>query len=186
MAFVFGYGSLVSSESLKRYVKEDNPRFQYITIQGLRRDWSVAMDNSVDLPAYKYYLDENDVRIQKYVAFLNVAFDPSKKVNGILFEVDSAKLPSLDLRERNYDRVEITHLLPEAYRTQTVWTYMGKEESKKRFSSGYDQGKVVIHEAYLEQVMEAFISVSYAYLIQFIKETDFNNLPIIPLQRIDL
>lgn len=180
--FIFGYGSLVDRQDLAEYLGQENPEYNFVEIKGLKRDWRVAMDNLKDLPNYKYYVDAQGLRVDKYVAFLNVAFAQESKVNGVLFSVDPAKLPDLDARERNYERIDISHLCQDVCRGR-VWTYMAKQESQERFRKGYTQAKVVIQQAYLDFVLGAFQSVGYHFLFDFIKSTDFHDLPIMDLKR---
>src|SRR3712207_7042258 len=47
--WVFGYASLV-----------DRPGAHEAELRGFHRRWNAAMDNSVDLPGYKHYLDPGD------------------------------------------------------------------------------------------------------------------------------
>src|SRR3954452_9313466 len=75
--FVFGYGSLV--EALDAGGRAAH-------LDGYRRRWQVAMDNSRDLPGYKYYVDpRTGERPRVFVAFLDLAPDPRARVNGVLF-----------------------------------------------------------------------------------------------------
>ena len=91
------------------------------------------MDNSVDLPGYKYYVlgsERPDVK----VTFVNIeAADGS--VNGVIIPFDER----LDVRERNYERREVE---------PGLWAYVGTAEARARF----DEGPSVVAREYLELV----------------------------------
>jgi hypothetical protein len=97
---VFGYASLVLDEGGRGTVAR---------LPGYRRVWGVATDNLRAIPGYKMYLDRSDgSRPAVYVAFVDIDPDPSSVVNGVVRPVSEAELELLDLRERNYDRVDVS------------------------------------------------------------------------------
>jgi hypothetical protein len=91
------------------------------------------MDNSVDLPGYKYYVDAEGGRPDVKVTFVNI--EPGGSVVGVV--LDLAEPP--DLRERNYERREVE---------PGLWAYVGTAEARARF----DEGPSVISREYLELV----------------------------------
>jgi hypothetical protein len=120
------------------------------------------MDNSVDLPGYKYYVDpETGERPALFVTFVNVV-EADDRVRGVAFELDD--LAALDARERNYQRRRVGDL----------WVYVGTPEARERYQRGRTQGKAVVAAAYLETVREAFPDVEPP------------DLPVRELRRIDL
>ena len=149
-------------------------------LRGHRRRWQVAMDNSRDLPGYKYYVDaKTGERPAVYVAFLDLAHDPATEVNGVLFPVDEDGLTRLDARERNYERRDVTvavHPAPPG----TVWAYFGTAEARNRF----DQGQAVVSSEYLERVRARFEALDE--LRRFDASTDRPPVPVRELLRIDL
>ncbi len=77
--YVFGYGSLLGHASAASRTQGHECR-----LRDHRRVWNVAMDNSVELPAYKHYLDERgESRPAVFVTFLNLAPAPGEAVNGM-------------------------------------------------------------------------------------------------------
>ena len=102
---VFGYGSLVldGSGALE-------------TLPGHGRVWGVATDNIRSIPGYKMYLLRADgSRPQVYVAFVDIEPDPAASVRGLVRPVTEPELEELDMRERNYDRVDVTDLIDADY-----------------------------------------------------------------------
>lgn len=90
----------------------------------------------------------------------------------------------MDFRERNYQRVEVTSCFDEKI-SGKIWTYIGTEESENRFEEGSYLDKLVIYKEYLDLVLEAYKKVGYEHLIEFIKHTEFHNIPIRSLIRVD-
>ena len=102
------------------------------------------MDNTRDLPGYKYYVDpETGERPAIYVAYVDLAPDPRARTTGVEFAVDEEALEALDRRERNYERVEIT---------EGLWAYMGTDAARERFEHGRANGTAVVSRAYYEAV----------------------------------
>jgi hypothetical protein len=93
------------------------------------------MDNSVDLPGYKYYVDERGERPDVKVTFVNI--EPADaSVDGVVIQAD---LDALDIRERNYERREVE---------PGLWAYVGTDEARARF----EEGPSVVSREYLELV----------------------------------
>jgi hypothetical protein len=133
------------------------------TLRGYERRWQVAMDNRVDLPGYKYYVDsDTGERPAVYVAFLDLAPAPLRSVKGFVFE---AELDALDLRERNYARREV---MPQ------VFAYIGTPEARER----YRRGPTVVSAEYYESVQSG--------LEQIGASTEPPGVPIRDLRRVGL
>src|SRR3954453_22465735 len=139
-------------------------------LRGYTRRWQVAMDNTRDLPGYKYYVDpETGERPAIYVAYLDLAPDPETSTTGIKFAVDEEALEALDRRERNYERVEVA---------EGLWAYMGTQAARGRFERGRANGTAVVDRAYYERVTEG--------LAQIGASLDRPPVPIRTLARIDM
>jgi len=93
------------------------------------------MDNSVDLPGYKYYVDPEGERPDVKVTFVNIEAAPGESVTGVVIPFDER----LDLRERNYERREVG---------PDLCAYFGSAEARARF----DEGPAVVSREYLAQV----------------------------------
>jgi hypothetical protein len=131
-------------------------------LTGWRRGWGVAMDNRRDLPGYKYYTDPEGYRPPVRVVFPDIRPAGGEVVIGVLRAVDPGELAALDRRERNYERTEVTECI-EGRIDGRVWTYVGSEPARLRFSEGVqawregrEDGAAVIHAEYLESVVSAF------------------------------
>ena len=184
---MFGYGSLVAPGrvTLDRTVRAGG----FVTdLRGMARGWGVAMDNRRDLPAYKYYLDPAGVRLPVHVAFLDIrpADDPAATVNGLCLPVDAATLAALDLRERNYTRVEVTDQISADAGAAPVFTYVGSAAGRERLHGARDSGTAVIHAGYLDSVRAGFRALGEPELAACESSLAPDGLPIMDLTRHDL
>lgn len=169
MPWVFAYGSLAG------------PGARPCTLRGHRRTWGVAMDNTVDLPGYKHYLDPvTGERPAVRVAFLDIEEDPAREVNGVALWVEESALPALDARERNYRRVDVTSLVAPPL-DGPVWTYAGLEASRARAHTG----PCVISRDYLESVRASFAGRGEQELAAFERSTASPPGPVRALRRVD-
>lgn len=150
--FVFGYGSL-SAEAL------DARAPRVATLAGFVRVWNVAMDNSADVPGYKYYVDRaTQRRPSAHVTFLNLTPQNGVACIGFLLPVDDGDLAEMDARERNYTRLEVTHQIRGAEVDGPVFAYLGTREARERFATGVSAGTAVIARDYLDGVERCYES----------------------------
>jgi gamma-glutamylcyclotransferase (GGCT)/AIG2-like uncharacterized protein YtfP len=185
--FVFGYGSLTArlGRVVTRELKEDG---FVADLAGLRRTWGVAMDNRRDLPRYKYYTDASGRRPGVLVAYLDLvaspAGDPATRVNGLCLPVDDATLEQLDLRERNYERTDVSDRI--AAGGATVWAYMGMAAARERLAEGRRIGTAVIDAGYVRTVESGFAVLGEDELAACRASLDPGDLPVVELTRHEL
>ena len=169
---VFGYGSLVFDGS-----------GVMATLPGHRRVWGVATDNIRSIPGYKMYLLRSDgSRPEVYVAFADIEPDPAGSVKGSVRPVSEQELAQLDLRERNYDRIDVTDLIDGEFGGR-VWAYRGSAEGRERLRRGRDEGRAVVSRDYMEKVQAALRTLGEDEHERFLAESD---LPVWNLERVDL
>lgn len=174
--WIFAYASLAATDGATRPHR----------LLGHRRRWQVAMDNRVDIPGYKCYLDPaSGERPAVYVTFLDLAEAPGAAVNGVLLPVDAAVLAALDRRERNYHRVDVTRLIdPPA--PGRVDTYLGSAQGRQRHARGQRSGTAVVDRAYHDRVLDAFARHGRGVLAEFLASTDPPPCPLRPLHRVEI
>jgi cation transport regulator ChaC len=178
---VFAYGSL-----LRDLGGPLGERLKPCRLRDHRRAWNVAMDNTLTLSGYKFYLSATDSsRPAVFVTFLNLVPAQGRHVSGVLFAVDDEELAMLDERERNYDRRDVTDLVDE-HCTGRVWTYVGKPEAEQRFALGAREGRAVIDMAYLESVRAGFEPIAADALEEFDATTDPHGCPVLELRRVEI
>jgi cation transport regulator ChaC len=183
--FIFGYGSLVHTEKLAQYLKRksvNSLKHTFCTLRNYRRCWNVAMNNQIDLPGYKYYLDrETGKRPKGFVVSLNIYFSENAEITGILFGVNDEELQILDKRERNYRRIEVTNHI-NISTSGKVWTYLGLEEAKKRYQEGLKQENAMISRSYFDLVRHSYLSLGKQELFNYMATTDEPQVPILNLE----
>jgi gamma-glutamylcyclotransferase (GGCT)/AIG2-like uncharacterized protein YtfP len=119
-------------------------------LEGFRVVWGVAMDNSVEIPGYKVYVDPRDgSRPQVFVAFVDLQADPDATVDGVVLDVTAGELAELDERERNYERQDVADRLG---LDGPVWVYMGLPKSRERLRRALAAGTAVIQRDYFDAV----------------------------------
>lgn len=171
---VFGYGSLFGLGALGGGIP--------CRLSGYRRSWNVAMDNAVDLPGYKYYVDAaTGQRPAAMVAFLNIQEDPGGCLNGLVFAVES--LDVLDDRERNYRRCDVADRLSVGF-GGPVWAYVGLDAARRRFELGAAERRVGVSREYHDGVLAGFGSLGAEMLDEFRATTDAPGVPLLELVRI--
>jgi cation transport regulator ChaC len=185
--FVFGYGSLLRGYGPE--VADRNAvrptRGRVAHLRGYRRAWNVAMDNRIDLPGYKFYLGPLGERPSVFVTFLNLIPSSHRGVSGVLFPATSQDLHTLDARERNYERADVTAQVVDAP-LGTVWTYIGTREAEDRYEAGIAAGSAVISREYYEGVWQDFAGLGETALAEFTATIEPPACPIMDLERIDL
>ena len=150
MDWLFAYGSLLPAGHAVL------PEGAVATdLHGWRRSWSVAMDNSVDLPGYKHYVAPDGHRPDLMVCYLDIDERPEAVVNGVALEVGADELPALDARERNYQRRDVSGQLSVRLDGR-VWAYVGRRAGRARAERGRREQRLAIASSYLERVLAGF------------------------------
>ncbi len=176
--WVFGYGSLTA----------DARRGHASLLRGFRRRWGVAMDNSRDLPGYKWYRQRaTGERPAVFVAFLDIVADgDGGAVNGLCLPVDEPLLRRLDERERNYVRIDVTAAIEQP--RGRVWAYAGSSAARARLARAVRARRAVVSQEYVDDVEHGFRRLGDGQLDAYRASTD----PLPPgceplsLERIDL
>ena len=178
--WIFGYGSL-----LRRRAGEDAEPTP-AALHGFRRCWDVAMDNEERIPGYKAFVDpESGEQPPVFVTFLNIQPEPGAWINGVLMPVHASELGSLDARERNYDRHDVTSCV-DAGVDGRIWAYVGSGGGRRRYRTGRAQGTAVVSAEYLAHVEAGFASFGTRMLEHFRLTTDPPDVPVAALTRVDL
>jgi hypothetical protein len=125
---VFGYGSLVSRESIAETLGHQAPPPIPARLAGWRRRWSIYRVNS----AHEKVFERADGEPFEHIVGLNIERSPdareSEWPNGALVELSEGELARLDRREVRYDRVEVTEgVVADAAEFDRVYAFTAKE-----------------------------------------------------------
>ena len=158
--FVFGYGSLVSPRSVSATLGHDvdGKSFEFAKLRGWRRAWNVGSDKSSH-PERTFHFADGTEFDGLTVALGVVQCSDDQSCNGTVFPVSRADLTILDVRERNYTRIEVTDRVSWAGQpaNYTVYTYIPTEVALNRVPEAEAKGrKIVVRKSYLDLVKQAF------------------------------
>jgi hypothetical protein len=175
--YVFGYGSLA------RDLLAD---VAVVRLQGHRRAFGVAADNSVEIAGYKRYrLAANGSYPDVFVAFLDIFEGEGTSIGGVMAPVDPGSLADLDRRERNYDRIDVTDAI-DSPPDGRVWAYRGSRDGRARLEAGLAAGTAVVQRSYLEHVEDGFRGLGPDQHADFLATSDLDGLPLLELERVDI
>lgn len=165
--WVFGYGSLVDPRSLGRTLGRTvdlGVDFMEAELDGWGRRWNYGVGHVT--AAWRCH-DGRAVE-QGVIVALGVVPATSERTNGIVARVSDAELAALDLRERDYDRVDVTDHIsvigwagapasPERFgRDDRVVTYVPRRSAIDRYTAARDAGLAGIRDTYWGLVDAAF------------------------------
>ena len=155
-------------------------------LPGFRRVLGVAMDNTVDLPGYKFFRDPRDgSRPAVFVAFADLAGAPGGEVNGVCVPVAAGALGALDARERNYERVDVSDLVPDPPGPGLGLPRLVGRARAARARDGGRTGRGGAR-ATSRACRPASARSGRAEHAAFVASTDFGGLPVVALERVDL
>jgi len=115
--YIFGYGSLVD------YL--NTPDVRLAKLKGSRRKWNVCMDNSDEISGNSFCIQPvTKFRPPIFVTFLNILIeqDMGSTTNGLLIPVGSNLLEKLDIREWNYERIDVTERIQDPPASAKIYT----------------------------------------------------------------
>ena len=184
--WVFGYGSLVSPDSLGGTLGRQPVRgldFLAAECDGWERRWNYGMavaDGALVGPD----VDRVDV-----VVALGVVAVEGACMNGIITEVHPDELVRLDARERNYDRVDVTdgvRLLeegPSIADLGRVVTYVPRQVALHIYLDGRDRGRAGIERRYWDLVDGAFDALLPGQGERYRSTTPAPDVPVVDANR---
>jgi len=148
--FVFGYGSLVSPESLAATLGR-RLDLEAAELRGWQRAWNVGSDKESH-PERTFRLADGT----EYEGLTVVlGLEPGERCAGSVFAVTDADLALLDVRERNYDRVDVTDQITWARRPEncTIYTYTPKTTAIERLVAALaSRRRINVRKGYVDIV----------------------------------
>lgn len=163
---IFGYGSLINPKSIEKTLFR-TPKYTELikaTLLGYTRIWDLHE---------KVIINNADETVTD-VAFLDVQKKHGKFVNGIIFEIFERELEGFDLREKNYDRIEVSNNIIPKIKNGVVYTYTGKPQ----FLVSKNQKPVILSE-YLKVVKNGLAYWGKEFEKEFFITTEPNKYKIV-------
>lgn len=184
---MFGYGSLVSPESLgstlgRAVVPGDG--WAEAVLHGYGRRWNYGIGH-----ARGRWVDDGGVERAVTIVALGLAASDAESANGVVVRVDGDELARLDHRERHYDRVDVTarvDLVDGASGPspgERVVTYVPRPEAVARYESARDAGVAAIEQRYWDLVDGAFAALGADRLQRYRTTTPSPDIPVLPIAR---
>lgn len=157
--YVFGYGSLTSIRSVAATLGHpiEASRFRYARLPGWTRSWCVGSDKRSH-PERTFLLPDGEV-YKGLLVSLGIEPHPHGECDGAVFPVSQGDLSPLDVRERNYTRIDVSDRVTWAGKPGdcTVYTYVPREEARARVTEAIAAGRdVCVRRGYLALVREGF------------------------------
>lgn len=157
-----------------------------VTLHEHRRRWNVAMENTRDLPGYRFFRDaRTGERPDVAVAFVDACPVPGEHLNAVAFAVTPGELAALDARERNYARTDVSALVEPAL-DAPVHAYLGLAEARERYERARERGRAVVGRAYHDGVRAGFAALGSEALAEFGRTTDPPGVPLRDLVAVPL
>ena len=174
--YVFGYGSLVE---LTEPLVSDGHVFPVVPgrLLGFRRFWGAAMNNWEATEAEKHFVDPaSGLKPRVKVAYLDIEEESGSAVNGLAIPVDATRLATLDLREINYSRIEVTPAFEPAIEHR-VFTYVGTDAARERRRLEIPDAAVHVSRQYVSRIRRAFEALGPEALAEYERTTEPPRLP---------
>lgn len=198
--WAFGYGSLVSPDSLGdtlgRPVRPGDGWAEAV-LHGHGRRWNYGIGGPDRDGVEGCWTDADGVEHTVTMVALGIVAGEmidgemidGETVNGVVVAVDDDELERLDRRERHYDRVEVTDLvdtddrLPGPEPGDRVVTYRPRREAVERYEIARDAGTAAIEQRYWDLVEGAFAALGPDRLDRYRRTTPPPDVPVRPIVR---
>ena len=160
--FVFGYASLVDPESASSTLGHDvaADRFRVARLAGWRRAWNVGSDRTSH--PERTFVRADGTEFTGVTAVLGLTPADGDVCAGAVLPVGTGDLARLDVRERNYDRVDVTGRVTwaGAPTSRVVFAYVPRPAATARLRAAVADGREVnVRAGYVRLVEAAFTAL---------------------------
>lgn len=185
--WVFGYGSLVSPTSLARTIGRlvEPGEVAIAQLRGYGRRWNYGAQQ-----VRGDWTHEGTTVTDGVMVALGLDANATEVCNGVVVRVNAAELERLDLRERNYDRTDVTELIeiddavpgvamatPAAVR---IVTYVPRRSSIDHYRAARDARRAAIRQDYWDLVDQAFTALGPRHLAHY-RDTPAPDIPVVAM-----
>lgn len=187
-AWVFGYGSLVSPDSVAATIgRAIDVEFGFAAAQlhGFTRSWNYGSLRQ------RATWDGADGRVDAgIVVSLGLVGDASRSTNGSIVRVGADELVELDRRESDYDRVDVTDRVdtvagaPPRSGPTRVFTYVPRRSAIERYERARVEGRAAVRRGYVELVEQAFTALGSDAINRYRATTPGPDVPVVEPERV--
>ena len=184
VAWVFGYGSLVSPASLARTIgrlAKPGKGFHPATLTGYGRRWNYGVGHVTG----SWTTDDGTDVIDGTIVALGLIESADEQVNGAIASLTADELADLDHRERSYDRVDVTTLIVGIDDVDLgglpVFTYVPRASAVERYESARNAGTGAIRRTYWNLVDDAFGRLGENERTEYHESTPVPDVPIVDM-----
>ena len=176
---MFGYGSLMSKKLIDTGLLAEKYDGPYLSahLKGYKRSWSFVWPSTLleFTTDGKYYRSsiwvEGDTIIPQNTHYLNIREDSNSVINGVLYIVPFADLPSYDGWELGYERFEVTDLISDyIVEGGPVFAYKALPEFTKDPSDDFTEN--IIEQSYMDIILDAFAYWGKEFEEEYQKSTE--------------
>jgi len=189
--WVFGYGSLVDPRSLGRTLGrpvELHVDFLEAELEGWGRRWNYGVGHVTGA----WRTADGRMVVDGVIVALGLVPSAGERTNGIIARVSATELAALDLRERDYDRIDVTDQVTVAGRggapaspgvpaRERIVTYVPRPSAIDRYESARDAGLAGIRDTYWGLVDAAFAVLGPDRLHAYRATTPAPDIPVVAM-----
>ncbi len=162
--YVFGYASLAGPDSVASTLGHpvDRSGFSYASLKGWVRDWSVGTDKTSH--PERTFRKQDGSEFADMTVVMGIRELSESSCDGAVFPVSRGDLSLLDVRERNYERLDVSDAVTWAGKPNgcVVYTYIPRKEATDRLDAARrERREIVIREGYLNSIRQAFADNGY-------------------------
>ncbi len=179
--WVFGYGSLVSPESMARTIgRVVRPHDGWLPahLSGYGRRWNYgSLRQRGNWNGPHGYVESG------VVVCLGIEAAPDERCNGVVVRVADDELAALDRRESDYDRTDVTDLVAaeSGELAGRVVTYVPRRSAIDRYLAARLERRAAVRRGYVELVRDAFHRLGEHHLAEYTSATPEPDVPVVEL-----
>lgn len=179
--WVFGYGSLVDPASLGTTLQRSvtvGVDFVEAELAGWGRRWNYGVGHVVG----SWRTATGALVSDGVIVALGLVASDTEHTNGIVARVTAEELAFLDVRERDYDRVDVTDAVTtDAHRAdgERVVTYVPRRSAIERYENARDAGRAGVRGTYWGLVDAAFAVLGPDRLERYRSSTPAPDVPVV-------
>jgi cation transport regulator ChaC len=177
--WVFGYGSLVSSESMARTigrVVEPHEGWLAAHLHGFGRRWNYGSKRQrADWHAPHGFVESG------VVVCLGIEAAAGERCNGVVVRVSDEELAALDRRESDYERTDVSDLvaIERGAVDGRVVTYVPRPSAIERYLTARLERRAAVRRSYVDLVRDAFHRLGEHHLDEYTRATPDPDVPIV-------